>query len=295
MSAARAAWTHFRGNVAGWLDIDREVAASVVRRIREDRPDFVFAALTGIDKTSHAVGHEGALVRAALQIVDETAAQIRADAERDGRWRDMHLWIASDHGHSPVRAHDDLAIAISGLGFRTIAHPWVYRTRPEVAVMVSGNAMAHLYVDVAHRTRPYWPDVAERWQELAESLLARSSVDLAIFPRRDGAVIRTPSARRCVGDSEGPCSQLPIHQRRSPGHWSRASARSRRTRHTMQRSTPTIPTPSHRSRPSQRRPARVISSYRPHETGTFAHGTNPSDTSARTEPCTGIICSFRCS
>jgi hypothetical protein len=49
-SAFRAARTHFSGNVAGWLQIDREVADQVTRRVRDDKPDFVFAALTGVDK-----------------------------------------------------------------------------------------------------------------------------------------------------------------------------------------------------------------------------------------------------
>ena len=69
----------------------------------------LFCALTGIDKTSHSEGHDSQVVRDAIRKVDETAAHIRADAERDGRWDTMHLWIVSDHGHSPVRAHEDLA------------------------------------------------------------------------------------------------------------------------------------------------------------------------------------------
>jgi len=58
LSALRAARTHFAGNVAGWLQIDRDVATQVTRRIRDDKPEFVFAALTGVDKVSHARGHE---------------------------------------------------------------------------------------------------------------------------------------------------------------------------------------------------------------------------------------------
>jgi len=51
---ARAAKTHFTGNVAGWLEIDRQVGAKVARHIREHNPRVAFAALTGIDKASHA-------------------------------------------------------------------------------------------------------------------------------------------------------------------------------------------------------------------------------------------------
>jgi hypothetical protein len=50
---------------------------------------------------------------------------------------------------------------------------------PEVAVMVGGNAMAHIYVEPHHRTRPWWPSLASRWESLHDALLARESIDLA--------------------------------------------------------------------------------------------------------------------
>ena len=135
-SAARVARTHFSGNVRGWLDIDRDVVEEVVRRVRDERPDFVFAALTGIDKSSHAAGHEAPIVGDAIGIVDELVARIRDDAERLGYWDDTHVWITSDHGHSPVRAHDDLARGIAESGLRVMAHPWIFTFAPQAAVMV---------------------------------------------------------------------------------------------------------------------------------------------------------------
>jgi len=180
--AARAAMTHFRGNVRGWLAIDREIGSRLARRIRRERPDFVFAALTGIDKTSHSQGHDSEVVREAMKIVDATAAEIRADAERDGTWERTHLWIVSDHGHSPVSSHDDLAEHFRALGHRTLAHPWTFGNSHRVAVMVSGNAMAHVYLDLERRERPYWPVLENRWADAVSSLLERHSVDLAVLP-----------------------------------------------------------------------------------------------------------------
>jgi predicted AlkP superfamily pyrophosphatase or phosphodiesterase len=193
----RAAKTHFSGDVAAWLDVDRDVADMVVNHIRRERPDFTFAAMVGIDKTSHSAGQPSELTDTAFRIVDETAARIRADAEADGRWSDMHLWVTSDHGHSPVTAHEDLAGLISDWGFRTVAHPWIYKLRPEVAVMVSGNAMAQVYVDLKGRERAFWPHIPTRYHELVDRLLQRESVDLLLLPLRNGAIIRS---RR--GDAE---------------------------------------------------------------------------------------------
>jgi type I phosphodiesterase/nucleotide pyrophosphatase len=179
---ARAAATHFRGNVRGWLAIDRHVGEEVVRRLRTQRMKYAFVALTGIDKTSHASGQDSQIVIDAMRIVDETVAQIRSDAERDGRWKKMHLWVGSDHGHSPVRAHEDLAAILGEWGYSTLSHPWAFNTSADIAVMVSGNAMAHLYLNLDQKTRQWWPSIRAGWGELVEKLLSRQSVDLLLLP-----------------------------------------------------------------------------------------------------------------
>ncbi|HET7632358.1 MAG TPA: alkaline phosphatase family protein [Gemmatimonadaceae bacterium] len=181
-SALRAAYTHFTGNVAGWLEVDREVADEVVRRVATEHPAYTWASFTGVDKASHARGQGDPTVRDALRIVDDTAARIRADAERDGRWQDMHLWIVSDHGHSPVTSHEDLAGLFTVMGHRVRAHPWVMLPFAQTAVMVSGNAMAHLYLELHRRTRPWWPALAPRHEGLISMLLSRPSVDLVMLP-----------------------------------------------------------------------------------------------------------------
>ena len=178
---ARAATTHFRGDVHGWLAIDRAVGERAAYRLRRDRARFAFVALTGVDKTSHAKGHGDPFVASALSIVNDTVAEIRHDAERDGRWEKMHLWVASDHGHSPVREHEDLVGVINGWGYRTLSHPWAFNPTADVGVMVSGNAMTHLYLDLQRTTRSWWPDLTQKWQNLVDRLVARRSVDLAIL------------------------------------------------------------------------------------------------------------------
>jgi hypothetical protein len=178
----RAAATHFRGNVRGWLAIDRHVGEEAARRLRTRRMRYAFVALTGIDKTSHAAGQDSPIVSDALRIVDDTVAQIRSDAERDGRWKKMHLWVGSDHGHSPVRDHEDLTAILAEWGYSTLSHPWAFNTAADIAVMVSGNAMAHLYLNLDQKTRPWWPSLGGKWSHLVARLLSRESVDLLILP-----------------------------------------------------------------------------------------------------------------
>jgi hypothetical protein len=181
-SALRVALTHFRGRAERWLDVDREVLETIPRRVREDRPEYAFAAFTGVDKASHARGHDSALVREALRIVDQAAGRIREDAERGGWWDETHLWIVSDHGHAEVHHHEDLAGVVAATGARTVAHPWSAGVAPDAAVMVSGNAMAHVYVGVNDRERAWWPRLAKRWSALADTLVARHAVDLMLLP-----------------------------------------------------------------------------------------------------------------
>ncbi len=181
----RTGITHFRGNVRGWLAIDRDIAANFTRKLVEDKPDFAFAALTGIDKTSHARGHESELTREALAIVDHMAGAIRAAAEKDGTWPATHLWIVSDHGHSPVKRHEDLAALVQSWGLSVLAHPWPMRFKPDAAVMVSGNAMAHIYVGLRGAGR------AVQRESIASRLLERESVDLLLVPCEGGCEVRS--------------------------------------------------------------------------------------------------------
>jgi hypothetical protein len=182
-SAIRAAATHFRGDPNGWLQVDREVADGIVMRVdRDTPPPFVFAAFTGVDKMSHARGHASDGVRDALRIVDDTLGELDERLTRRGLRDRARVWITSDHGHSRVRRHEDLARLIAGLGYKVMAHPWVYRLGADVAVMVSGNAMAHVYVDLARRERPFLDGMSGAGRALADQLLSQASVDVMLVP-----------------------------------------------------------------------------------------------------------------
>ncbi len=205
-SALRVALTHFRGRAERWLDVDREVAETIVRRMRDDRPDYLFAAFTGVDKASHARGHGSELVREALRIVDGAVGQLRADAERGGWWNDTHLWIVSDHGHTAVHSHEDLAGLVASAGLRTVAHPWSAGIAPDAAVMVSGNAMAHIYLGLEQRDRAWWSSLARRSKAraLADLLLARPSVDLLLLPHSsDRCEVRSASRGNAIVSRAG--------------------------------------------------------------------------------------------
>ena len=193
--ATRGIRTHYLGSLDDWLQVDREVADIVARRVRTERPRFTLAAVMGIDKASHAVGQESPEAAGALQVVDRLVARLVADASTDGR--DLRVWVVSDHGHVPVHHHDELTDAVRATGATVIAHPWIIGARGDVAVMVGGNAMAHLYLEPTRRTPAGWGELADRWEPLAASLLTRASVDLLVLP-----VDRTSCRVRATGRGE---------------------------------------------------------------------------------------------
>jgi len=131
----------------------------------------------------------------AMTIVDDAVARLRHDAESLGYWESTHLWIVSDHGHAGVHTHLDLAGIVGDTGLRTVAHPWSATLAPDAAVMVSGNAMAHVYLELEQRERPWWSSLARRHERLASTLLECEAVDLLLLPLRDGGC-EVRSARR---------------------------------------------------------------------------------------------------
>lgn len=176
----RIARTHFGGDVAGWLRLERTLADRVAEHAHRERSDLVFFAHQCVDKFSHQLGHASPAVRDALRLVDGMAARLLDDAERRGD--PLAVTVVSDHGHTPVHAHEDLATFVRTLGHGVLAHPWTFAGGDDVAVMVSGNAMAHLYLELTRRDRPWWPALARRWTPLVEALLGCEAVDLLLLP-----------------------------------------------------------------------------------------------------------------
>ena len=90
----------------------------------------------------------------------------------------MQLCVVSDHGHSPVEKHFDLARAMRSDGYKVRSHPWTLPDRSQVAVMVSGNSMAHLYLDLESPKRQPWISLAGEWDAYLHELLAHPAIDL---------------------------------------------------------------------------------------------------------------------
>ena len=173
-----------RTSRAGSRSIARSPTRSS-RRVRVERPDFVFAALTGVDKVSHARGQDSPMMhRCARASSTRRRRGFATTPSASGRWDDMH---AVDRERSRPFARDARTRISTGVvearrPSDDVASVGRRRSAPEVAVMVSGNAMAHLYLDVRSRG-------------------ASGDRD-----GRDGRALRRHAARASVGRSACSCA-----------------------------------------------------------------------------------------
>lgn len=191
---ARVAPGHFRGDLDAWRRVERLSTQRFLESFERTRPQFATLAITSPDKRAHKEGPFSPGVRSGIADIDAAVAHAVRAAERDG-WREaLDIWIVGDHGHDPVANHEDLHGWLETRGLRVRAHPHVFKRRVDVALMVGGNAMAHLYLDPAERTRTFWPSLETKWQSLHDALLARESVDLLAVALSDSRVRVTSEA-----------------------------------------------------------------------------------------------------
>ena len=184
----RAAIPHFRGDLDGWRRTEQAATDAFLREFKRHRPRFSVLALTSPDKLAHKFGGDSLPVRRAIADVDASIAHAQRIAAADG-WSDaLRVWVVSDHGHTAVSQHDDLHGWLDSQGLRVLAHPRLYTRKADVVLMVGGNAMAHLYVDPASRTRQWWPSHAARWERTHDALIARDAIDLAAVAMSDASI-----------------------------------------------------------------------------------------------------------
>jgi hypothetical protein len=145
--------------VKNYEALDAAVARDFVKVASEDRR-LVFAVFPGIDGLTHAYDPWHPRVLDLYRQFDRALGRYVAAGGLDG---DHLLAIVSDHGASPVDHHVCLSRALERVGLRVLRHPKLWRRNPEVAVMVSGNGAAHLYLAPGRPRGHRWsiPDVEE--------------------------------------------------------------------------------------------------------------------------------------
>ena len=197
--SVRAAYAHFRSDLKGWRRVEQAAVNEFMRRFARVPPRLSMLGLLSPDKLAHAYGSDSRVVRESLQDIDTAITRAQNIAQAGG-WDDtLHVWLVGDHGHAPVAHHDDLHGWLDGLGYRVLAHPHVHVRRADMALMVGGNAMGHVYFELEQRTRQWWPQLSSRWQPVLDGLLERPSIDLAAVAM-DAHTVRVHHPRRGVAE-----------------------------------------------------------------------------------------------
>jgi hypothetical protein len=177
-----------------------EAARKVLAASLDKHAPFRFVVIPGIDWNSHYDDPFGEGAYEAYRRVDRTVGEIARKLERLGRYDDTLLAVVSDHGHEPVREHFDLGPRMAeDLELKVAYHSMkAWRFRPDALCAVSGNAMAHLYLNTVV-------------PELSEWLLAEPAVDIIASREPDGSVlVESQRGRACLAEADGGLSYRPI-------------------------------------------------------------------------------------
>lgn len=146
-SGSRVFWGSVAHYTATYDPLDRAVGRALVEAAAE-RPRFTFGVFPGVDGVTHHRDPRHPDVLALYRAFDRDLGRW---VEAGGLEGDHLLALVSDHGASVMERHEDLGRALSERGLSVLEHPALWRGDGDVAVMVSGNASAQLYLRPGRR------------------------------------------------------------------------------------------------------------------------------------------------
>jgi hypothetical protein len=181
--AVLGALAHYAGTYPA---LDHAVAEAWIDLAAKDWR-FLFVVFPGPDGLAHLYDPWHPKVLESYREIDRALGAFARRARRAGD--EPALIVASDHGASVMRHHEDIALRLEEWGMPTLRHPMhVWRRGARAAVMVSGNAGVQVYFEPrSGRTTP----LTERDlpHDLVDRLVALPAVRVAAYRGDDGGVI----------------------------------------------------------------------------------------------------------
>jgi hypothetical protein len=191
-----------------WYSSDLQAEHAVIAAFERGFPS-VFAVFPAVDELGHRFGPLSAECIDAYRRFDRCLGRIIDALVRLGRADRTLIVIGSDHGQTTTHTHFELSAFTAQSLPRTVSYPffWRYPRSADAAVMVSGNAMANVYVRGARGWyEPADPENgASPAGELLERLLAHEAIDHVLYRSRRGesSVIAGRRGRAVVSPLEG--------------------------------------------------------------------------------------------
>ena len=168
-----------------WHRVDADGQKKLMKCL-DDRPDFIFAVFPAVDSFSHIHDPFDDDTTQAYINVDGYIGEAVAKLKKQDRWQNTLLIISSDHGLTSTHTHLDLADFFSERGRKTLKYPLIFKSKPDVSVMISGNAMGHVYLHDIIPDRPlYGKEVHDSMGSLLPELIERQEVDFLAWRESD--------------------------------------------------------------------------------------------------------------
>jgi hypothetical protein len=187
---AHAHESHAYALVDRWAARYMDEALSIPSEMR-------FVAFPGIDWHTHYATREADAIRS-YRVIDRAVGHAALRLRQAGAYDSTLIVVCSDHGHSPVHTHFDLAPRLEAdHGLRVAYHSWRIAPRdPQGVVCVSGNGMAHVYLRTGGwEHAPTRAQVDEAYPGVRERLLAEEAVDLVLSRAEEPGWLMAESRR----------------------------------------------------------------------------------------------------
>jgi type I phosphodiesterase/nucleotide pyrophosphatase len=196
----RVPWTLHFMLTGDWAPIDERANAMLLRAAQRRRERFTFHTTLQVDEHSHHDGPFSPRAREGYRAFDRAVGALAARLRVRGTLERTLLCVGSDHGHSDVSQHFDLEAFFERRGLRALYYPKQLKSwfDCDVAVMVGGNGMGHVYFRGAG-----WDAEETGAERLAhvpgaprviDDLLAEDAVDLVAY-RDEGDWVEVRSRR----------------------------------------------------------------------------------------------------
>ena len=172
-----------------WYASDLQAEHAVVRAFEAGFPS-AFAVFPAVDELGHRFGPLCAESDEAYRRFDAALGRVIDALVRLGRLGRTRIVLTSDHGQSTTHTHFEIDDFVRRIYPKTLSYPKLWRRlfSAEAAVMVSGNAMANIYLagERGWRDRADPERAGGRPAELLAGLLAEPAIDHVIHRRIAG-------------------------------------------------------------------------------------------------------------
>jgi hypothetical protein len=190
-----------------WYASDLQAEAAVGRSIDRGFPS-AFAVFPAVDELGHRFGPLCDESYEAYRRLDAAIGRVFDHLTRAGRADRTLVLVTSDHGQTGTHTHVDVDDLVAEVYPRTLSYPrlWRYLFSADAASMVSGNAMANIYVkadgDEGWRGRPDF-EAGGRASELRERLVQHPAVAHVLFRRPAGGYVVAGAGGKVTIEEEG--------------------------------------------------------------------------------------------